>query len=333
MKRDKSPCFHPASVAAERTALNPTRPEGRKAEVPYFIQNVSAILHNAEVRSRPTNKKWWTDDQTNGQLAMMKKIFILKHSLRIANSPIAAHKQLQHSLYQRLKSAQCLPRRKGGRSTRDDRSKDFQLWDELTVGNWIADRGPSPTLKEANLILENLINLVEDDLAKLGRTGASIHEIFKQMFTSPTDILRQVLTSIDVLHDGAYVPPDHYKPVVNDSFLEDVEPVDPTELLTAADDSIANLIRPNGAHLVSIKGPPASGTKMVLRYFVKRFPQHKLRLLDGSRLPILALALDELTMIEFVDSVYRFYSSAQGPSQAFLMREEGDSYLKLEKNS
>jgi hypothetical protein len=106
--------------------------KGRKAEVPYFIQNVSAILHNAEVRSRPTNKKWWTDDQTNGQLAMMKKIFILKHSLRIANSPIAAHKQLQHSLYQRLKSAQCLPRRKGGRSTRDDRSKDFQLWDELT---------------------------------------------------------------------------------------------------------------------------------------------------------------------------------------------------------
>ena len=117
--------------------------------------------------------------------------------------------------------------------------------------------------------------------------------------------------------------------MVNDSFLEDVEPVDPTELLTAADDSI----RPNGAHLVSIKGPPASGTKMILRYFVKRFPQHKLRLLDGSRLPILALALDELTMIEFVDSVYRFYSSAQGPSQAFLMREEGDSYLKLEKNS
>jgi hypothetical protein len=331
MKRSKNGYLESVSTTAEPIVVKRMGPEEVYADTPHFIQNMNAILHNAELRSRPTNKKWWTDDQTNGHLAMMKKIFILKHSLRIANSPIAAHKQLQHSLYQRLKSAQCLPRRKGGRATRDDRSKDYQLWDELTVGNWIADRGPSPTVKEANLILDNLIDLVEDDLTTLGRTGPPISEIFKQFSTSPADTLRQVLSSINVPQDGAYVPPDHYKPLVNDSFLGDAEPIDPTELIKAAEDSIADLVRPNGAHLVSIKGPPASGKKMVIRYVVKRLPQHKLRLLDGSRLPILALPLDELTPIEFVDNVYRFYSSAQGPSQAFLMREETDSYQKLEK--
>src|SRR5215468_6558372 len=55
----------------------------RRAKVPNSIQNIDAILRNGETKSRPANKKWWADDPHSGEIAMMKKLFILKHALQI----------------------------------------------------------------------------------------------------------------------------------------------------------------------------------------------------------------------------------------------------------
>jgi hypothetical protein len=69
-----------------------------------------------------------------------------------------------------------------------------------------------------------------------------------------------------------------------------------------------------GVRLCVLTSPPASGRKIVMRYFVQTLDKEMLKLGRG-RLPVLAEALDEIPPDEFVDKVLRFYYRDAGAFQ------------------
>ena len=72
--------FNHAAALKPTEATHPSAltPGAKRAKIPNSIQNIDAILRNAETKSRPANKKWWADDPHSGEIAMMKKLLILK---------------------------------------------------------------------------------------------------------------------------------------------------------------------------------------------------------------------------------------------------------------
>src|SRR5262249_34721581 len=149
-----------------------------------------------------------------------------------------------------------------------------------------------------------------------------------------TACFREVFGSLTPRLDDAYQPPTTHQPFYGESFRGDPSAIDPNPLIGRAKQAHASIRKSGGSHIVVVKGPPHSGKKTLLRYFLSELPDRHLVLSDGSRLPVLALALDDQSITDLVHRAYKFYAAATGThwDQPRLF-DAADPQIKLDRIS
>lgn len=240
----------------------------------------------------------------DAQSKTFQQVTILRLAVQfVENSPCPLPKAFAYAMYAKLSAWGELP-------CRDRGGTESGPWTSETLESWFRGRN-SP--REENLagLLRAAIGAAEEAFVQRSRVGEELRDAIESWKDVP-ECFRRVFGSLLPPPDPAYRPPEGHEPLLGDTFKSDPTAIDPEPLQTQARKALDVLSAVDGPRMVIVNGPPHSGKKTVLRFFLKGLPDERLTLNDGSELPILALALDDHTSVDLIDQVYQFYS---GPAR------------------
>jgi hypothetical protein len=220
---------------------------------------------------------------------------------QIEDSPFAPPTSFAHALWAELNAANTLPLRLRGGIRRG-------RWEVDTLQTWLRGQANSPEEETLPAILNSAIMIAERLFDERNRQGEPLAEAIA-LWSDTAECFRRVFGSLAPPPDTAYTPPKGHAPVLGPSFKSVPHAEDPIPLKALADEAVRALAAADSPRLVIFKGPPHSGQKRLLRFLLQRLPNAHLQLSDGSRLPVLALALSDHTSAELIDEVYCFYSA------------------------
>lgn len=249
-----------------------------------------------------------------------KQIKILERALMVASpEEFGKGSALAGKLLDRMHAAGNLPVVKSGEGVTRGQGKS---WNQGTFGNFLRNQKVNPPEEAIEAIRATLIQLCEKTLSAKGRTNADIADLLALPYPAPSDCLKEVLGNLAPPPPQAFVCRGAYRSSFGRGFDTQPRASWPGPLKEAAVRILTELVDPAGARLVLVTGPHMSGKKTTLKYLCQSLGYGPLELKDGSRIPLLALALDELAPGEFVEQVYTFFRNGD-PSGRTSRGDEG----------
>jgi hypothetical protein len=296
-------------------AANKPKAAGRHPD----IEAIDRKLHELQFKSK--HKDRWQDDRLSKAFSAFKQTLIIGSALEIAaHESFGTRSAFAGMLFRKMKLAGTLPRRNAGRGVQ--RLK-FTPWDEGTFTSYLRDGTVEPTPAEIGQILETAIALAEETLARKERYGPQIRQLLARGHRAPSECLESLLGNLAPPPPEAFRAEPPYVSVFGQGF--DVPPratwSQPLEATAAK--IREELISRDGARLALVTGPHLSGKKTSLKFLCRQLNYDFLYPDDGSRIPLLALALDELAPGEFVDSVFKFFRNGDPSAVVTPESDEG----------
>jgi hypothetical protein len=136
-------------------------------------------------------------------------------------------------------------------------------------------------------------------------TGADLASIFEVL---PQNVESLVTAVLKPLEFPRWPVPERYRPWVDRTFDENPFAADPDTLCSVAAAARKYLSIAHGPRLVLLEGSAHSGRTTVVRFFLKN--SHWLKLNDGTKIPVFAIALRNHTPEEVVERIFCFYYEA-----------------------
>lgn len=292
------------------------------------IDETLAALH------RNIEKNWRAAraDRDGPYYRVVRRSAIIRLALEQVEPEHWGTRRFASEVFDLLKLRSQIPVRRGGILKKGEERTGVRPWDEETLEGWLAGRKSSPSPKDLANFDSATLDLCEGVLARLKRQGNVTIKDALDGTADPANCLAAVLGSLCPAPDNVFVP-RNFPPSINDSLRGDPKAIDPDPLIAHAHEAIEFLrAHRHERRMVIVKGRPHSGKKTLLRYFLSELADDHLVLSDGSRLPVLGVALDDFTSVGFVDLVYSFYSSARvvHPEEQRLYNA-ADPQVKLER--
>lgn len=249
----------------------------------------------------------WQSDPVSGALSAFKRTLILERALELASPRLFAKRtSFCFELVKTMKKNGNLPQKASGRGTSKGTTLD---WDATTFGNYLRGQNIKPEKEEMENIAQAAAEIASRELASQGREGANIHHLLQREFESPSECLEKILANLAPASDKFWAERP-FVSVLGPGFETEPRAGWPAPLEKIADDIHDELVKENGSGLILVTGPHLAGKKTALRYLCKRYRNTYLKLGARTRIPVLALALDELAPSEFVDRIFNFYRKA-----------------------
>ncbi|MFB6418577.1 hypothetical protein [Bradyrhizobium tunisiense] len=265
----------------------------------------------AEIERR---RKKWHDESTldlwastaDGRLGIKVRMHLLAQCIRILTG--RSNPTIAKAIHQRLRK---VPARGGGPYCGDEPTNidGRPNWSDGTIKSWLLDREVSPPSDFAEEMLSILATMLEEAMvARQPDLAANVADKINAKATPLHLVLGTIIEGVNLPASGA--TQSDLKSWIGPAFLVLPDAAAPKPLQDAAETAREFLETEQGSPKAAfVTGVPHSGKKSTLRYFLQDCVNHRFRLESGKELPVMAIALDDHTLDEFVDFVFDFYKA------------------------